>query len=86
MSVEVEEPSLVSHFSILEDPRDATKVRHKFLDIVTISVAAVISGADNWVDIAQFARSKQEWLCEFLALENGIPSHDTFGRVFSVLS
>ena len=85
MSVEVEEPSLVSHFSILEDPRDATKVRHKFLDIVTISVAVVISGADNWVDIAQFARSKQEWLCEFLALENGIPSHDTFGRVFSLL-
>ena len=61
------------------------KVRHKFLDIVMISVAAVIAGADNWVDVAEFAESKSEWLCELLELENGIPSHDTFGRVFSLL-
>jgi hypothetical protein len=85
LSGEIEEQSLVAHFSILEDPRDPTKVRHKLLDIVAISVAAVIAGADNWVDVAAFAQSKQEWLCEFLGLEYGIPSHDTFRRVFSLL-
>ena len=85
MSGEFEQQSLVAHFCILEDPRDATKVRHKLLDIVTISVAAVVAGADNWVDVAQFAQSKREWLCEFLRLEHGIPSHDTFRRVFSLL-
>ena len=80
-----EEQSLVGHFSILEDPRDATKARHKLLNIVAVSVAAVISGADDWVSIAGFARAKREWLCEFLGLKHGIPSHDTFGRVFSLL-
>ena len=85
MSGQIEEQSLVAHFSILNDPRDSTKVRHKLLDIVAISVAAVIAGADNWVDVAAFAQSKKEWLCEFLRLEHGIPSHDTFRRVFSLL-
>jgi predicted transposase YbfD/YdcC len=84
LSGEIEEQSLVAHFSILEDPRDPPTVRHKLLDIVAISVAAVIAGADNWVDVAAFAQSKQEWLCEFLGLEYGIPSHDTFRRVFSL--
>ena len=85
MSEEIEEQSLVAQFSVLEDPRDSTKVRHKLLDIVAISIAAVIAGADNWVDVAEFAQSKEDWLCEFLGLENGIPSHDTFRRVFSLL-
>ena len=85
MSEEIEDQSLMSHLRILEDPRDATKVRHKLLDIVAISVAAVIAGADNWVDVAQFAKSKEAWLGEFLGLEHGIPSHDTFRRVFSLL-
>lgn len=85
MSGAFEDRSLVAHFSILEDPRDATKVRHKLLDIIAIAVAGVIAGADDWVSIAHFARTKREWLCEFLGLENGIPSHDTLGRVFALL-
>jgi len=85
LSGEFEDQSLVAHFSILEDPRDATKVRHKLLDIVAIAVAGVIAGADDWVSIAHFARTKREWLCAFLGLENGIPSHDTLGRVFALL-
>jgi hypothetical protein len=58
LSEAIEEQSLVAHFSVLEDPRDATKVRHKLLNIRVISVAAVIAGSDNWVDIAEFAHSK----------------------------
>ena len=85
LSEAVEDESLLAHFSILEDPRDPSKVRHKLLDIVAISVAGVIAGADDWVSIAHFARTKRDWLCDFLGLENGIPSHDTFGRVFSLL-
>ena len=60
-------------------------MRHKLLDIVAISVAAVIAGADNWVEVAEFAQSKKDWLCEFLRLKHGIPSHDTFRGVFSLL-
>ena len=53
--------------------------------MIVIAIAAVICGADGWVAVAQFGRSKEAWLREFLALPNGIPSHDTFGRVFSLL-
>jgi predicted transposase YbfD/YdcC len=55
------------------------------VDIVTIAVCAVLSGADAWVDVAAYGRAKEGWLRSFLALPNGIPSHDTFGRVFSLL-
>jgi predicted transposase YbfD/YdcC len=78
--------SLIKHFGQLEDPRDGTKARHKLLDMVAISVSAVICGADDWVGIAAFARAKEEWFRQFLDLSNGIPSHDTFGRVFSLLA
>ncbi|MBK1733650.1 ISAs1 family transposase [Thiococcus pfennigii] len=78
--------SLIKHFSHLEDPRDGTKARHKLLDMIAIAVAAVICGADDWVSIAGFARAKEAWLRQFLELPNGIPSHDTFGRVFSLLA
>jgi predicted transposase YbfD/YdcC len=76
----------VGHFSVLEDPRDASKSRHKLIDIVVIAVAAVICGADDWVSVAAFGRAKEAWLRQFLELPNGIPSHDTFGRVFALLA
>lgn len=73
------------YFSELKDPRiDRTKL-HQLLDIVTITVCAVICNADTWEDIEEFGHSKEHWLRTFLALENGIPSHDTFRRVFSLL-
>ena len=73
------------HFSDLEDPRiDRTKL-HKLLDIVVIAICAVICGADTWVEVESFGRAKQHWLAAFLELPNGIPSHDTFGRVFGAL-
>jgi len=86
VSFEDSDHSLIEYFSNLEDPRDSTKARHKLLDMIAISVAAVICGADDWVSIAAFARAKEEWLRKFLDLSNGIPSHDTFGRVFSLLA
>jgi predicted transposase YbfD/YdcC len=58
---------------------------HKLEDILTIAICAVICGAETWVDIADFGKAKQPWLQTFLELPNGIPSHDTFGRVFAVL-
>lgn len=77
--------SIIEHFSALTDPRmDRTKL-HKLIDIVTIALCGMICGADTWVDIENFGRAKEAWLRQFLELPNGIPSHDTFGDVFSRL-
>ena len=59
--------------------------RHELEDVIVIAICAVICGADNWVEIEEFGRCKQEWLEGMLGLPNGIPSHDTFGRVFARL-
>ncbi len=75
-----------SHFQALEDPRkDSYKILHKFQDILVIAILATICGADGWIEICEFAEAKFEWLNTFLELPHGIPSHDTFGRVFSFL-
>jgi predicted transposase YbfD/YdcC len=77
--------ALTAAFADLNDPRvDRTK-EHALLDVVAIAICAVICGADSWVAIAEFGHAKHAWLRTFLALPNGIPSHDTFGRVFAVL-
>lgn len=76
--------AIAEHFSKLEDPRWHNR-RHKLLDIVVIAICAVICGADSWEEIELFGRSKEEWLKGFLELPHGIPSHDTFRRVFAVL-
>jgi len=78
-------PSITSFFSVLEDPRSDHTRRHKLIDIMTIAICGVICGADSWVELEQFGKSKEEWLKGFLELPNGIPSHDTFGRVFALL-
>ena len=73
------------HFGQLEDPRLDRKKLHSLHDIIAITICAVIAGADGWAEIALFGRSKEDWLRTFLKLPNGIPSHDTFGRFFSLL-
>ena len=78
--------SIQEHFSDLTDPRILKKTAHSLNEIITITICAVICGADTWADVELFGKSKQEWLRKFLALPNGIPSHDTFGRVFALLS
>ena len=78
--------SMVDHFSELEDPRIDRAKHHQLLDIIIIAVCGVICGADSWVDIEEFGNSKKEWFRTFLELSHGIPSHDTFGRVFAQLN
>lgn len=73
------------HFGDLEDPRmDRTK-KHELLDIIVIALCGVICGADSWVAIEEFGNARQAWLEKKLSLPNGIPSHDTFGRLFARL-
>lgn len=77
--------ALTQHFAQLEDPRVERTRLHRLLDIVVIAICAVIAGAESWDDIALFGEAKQEWFATFLDLPNGIPSHDTFNRVFAAL-
>ncbi len=76
---------LVEHLSALDDPRCAGKVEHRLVDILVIAVCAVIACAESWEDVALYGRSKEAWLRRFLELPNGIPSHDTFRRVFMLI-
>ncbi len=78
-------PSITEHFSILKDPRVERTKRHSLNDIVVLTVCAVICGADSWVAIEEFGKAKLSWFKTFLDLPSGIPSHDTFGRVFAAL-
>ncbi|MHB1295798.1 MAG: ISAs1 family transposase [Anaerolineae bacterium] len=77
--------SIADHFGGLGDPRRAQGIRHQLLDIITIAICAVICGADGWEDMESWGIAKGDWLRTFLALPHGIPSHDTFGRVFARL-
>ena len=78
--------SLLEHFSVLRDPRrTGGNKRHRLDKILGIAVCAILSGAESWQAVELFAEEKEEWLGEFLDLSDGIPSHDTFSRVFSVL-
>jgi predicted transposase YbfD/YdcC len=74
-----------THFADLKDPRLERTRLHNLMDILVIALCAVISGADGWLDIAAYGVAKYEWLQTFLELPNGIPSHDTFRRVFCLL-
>jgi predicted transposase YbfD/YdcC len=78
--------AFMESFANLPEPRvHENKIRYKLLDIVVMATCAVISGADDWDTIADYARSRQEWFEAFLELPNGVPSHDTFSRVFSMI-
>jgi predicted transposase YbfD/YdcC len=74
-----------THFGNLRDPRALHSILHKLLDILIITICAVICGADNFVEIAEYGKEKEEWLKTFLELANGIPSVDTFERLFARL-
>jgi predicted transposase YbfD/YdcC len=72
-------------FKGLHDPRGALGRRHSLPALIAIAICAVICGSDGWTDIAEFGVAKREWFETFLDLPHGIPSHDTFGRVFAAL-
>jgi predicted transposase YbfD/YdcC len=78
--------SILEHFAELPDPRVERTRRHRLQDIVTIAICAVICGAEGWTDMELFGKAKESWFRTFLELPNGIPSHDTFGRVISALA
>ena len=73
------------HFGQVKDPRKDRTKQHMLVDILVIAICAIICGAEGWVDIELYGNSKLTWLKKFLALPHGIPSHDTFGRVFSMI-
>ena len=75
--------SLQEAFSSVEDPRVERHKKHQLMDIIILTVCAVISGAEGWEAIEQFGKEKQEWLRKWIALENGIPSHDCIARVMA---
>jgi len=76
---------LMDVFVGLQDPRQAKKVDHDLVEILVVSVCAVLAGADDFVEIEAWAKEKLDWFRQYLTLENGIPSHDTFGRVFAAI-
>jgi len=76
--------SIRQHFKKLTDPRNPN-VRHILSEIITIAICAIICGADSYTQFAEFGKSKEKWFRSFMQLPHGIPSHDTFGRVFSLL-
>jgi predicted transposase YbfD/YdcC len=77
--------SLKTHFETIDDPRAAYRIQHTLVDMMMIAICAIICGADSWVEIEQYGLSKELWLSTFLELPNGIPSHDTFERLFARL-
>ena len=78
--------SFVDFFSDLPDPRLDRKKKHKLIDIFVVALCGILTGADSWVEIEAYGKVKLDWLRQFVPLENGIPSHDTFGRVFSMIN
>lgn len=72
-------------FAQVEDPRVERTKLHRLRDIIIIAICGVLCGAEGWVEIEEFGKAKQAWFTDMLALPNGIPSHDTFGRVFALL-
>lgn len=78
-------PVILTHFETLTDPRIERTKKHALTDLVAIALCGAICGADTWADVERFGNEKIDWFRTFLSLENGVPSHDTFGRVFAML-
>ena len=77
---------VIDFFGDLNDHRSSNgNKQHELLDIIAITICAVVCGAELWEEISEYGRIKKEWLSSFLSLPNGIPSHDTFNRVMSSL-
>lgn len=79
-----EKKAFLEHFADLEDPR-TRQSRHDLTEMLLVAVCAVLSGADGWAGVALRGQAKLPWLRRFLPFENGVASHDTFGRVFALL-
>ena len=82
---EVELQDLETLFAQVEDPRVERTKLHRLRDSIIIANCGVICGAEGWVEIEAFGKAKEAWFTDLLKLPNGIPSHDTFGRVFALI-
>ncbi len=82
-----EEPvrDLETIFRHVEDPRVERTKRHRLGDIIIVAICGVLCGAEGWGEIEEFGKAKEVWFTDLLDLPNGIPSHDTFGRVFALI-
>ena len=78
-------PALIEHLEQVGDPRIERTKRHKLIDILVIAVCATVCGAEAWTEMEEFGEAKEQWFRRFLELPNGIPSHDTFRRVFQAV-
>ena len=77
--------SLLELLEGLRDPRLNRRKRHKLVDVLTLAICGALCGVDHFVELPRFGRAKEKWFRTFLTLPNGIPSHDTFGRVLGLL-
>ena len=77
---------IAQHFITITDPRIEKSTDHKLIDIIAIAVCGVIAGCDSWVEIEDFGKARKDWFAAYLGLKHGIPSHDTFGRVFALIN
>ncbi len=80
------ETSFDKHFRWIPDPRRGNNKKHNLLEVLILSVLAVLCGAESWYDMETFGQQKKEFLQKFLSLEHGIPSHDTFNRIFTLIN
>lgn len=78
-------PAIFTCFEDLPDPQVDRGKQHVLLEMIVMALRAAICGAEGWTDVERFAKAKHEWFRKFLRLENGVPSHDTFGRAFGLL-
>src|ERR1700734_4056828 len=85
MDASAQPGSLKKHFRSLQDPRVVGRSRHLLVDIIVLAICGVIGNCDDWPDIALFAQKREAWFKRFLKLPHGVPSHDTFERVFAAL-
>jgi len=85
MSVERPVASLEECFGDLADPRVVGRCAYKLIEIILGAVCAVLCGAENWSQVEEYGKDKVDWLKQYMELAGGIPSHDTFGRVFRLL-
>lgn len=81
----MKETSIHQHFKDLKDPRINRTLKHPLINVIFIAFCAILCGAEDWVAIERFGTLREEWFKQFLAMDHGVPSHDTFNRVFAVL-
>ena len=77
--------SIAACFGDITDPRVEGRCEHRLIEVIIIAICAIITGAESWVEVETFGTLKEQWLKTLLKLLGGIPSHDTFGRIFAAL-